>query len=97
MRRETRGADLMVFAGAHLIGFHPNHGSETMFDQLLERCVNYMLQVQCKHCSTEVYPDEDEARDRAEYWIEYDDVHNIEDLKARIDRTCDGCSHFLGG
>ena len=62
---------------------------------LLTRCVSYMLKVQCKYCSTEVYPFEDDARDQVEDWIKYDDVRSINDLKCRIERTCDGCNHFL--
>jgi hypothetical protein len=61
----------------------------------VERCVRYMLMVQCEYCGTEVYPDYDDAFHQAEYWIKYEDIHDIEDLKARVDRTCDGCGHFL--
>jgi hypothetical protein len=62
---------------------------------LVERCVRYMMKVECKWCGSEVYPDEDEARAQAERWVESDDMQDIEDLKERIDRECDGCRHML--
>jgi hypothetical protein len=62
---------------------------------LIERFANYIMKVQCRYCSTEVYPHEDEARDQVAYWIEYEGVHTIDDLRARVERTCDGCNHML--
>jgi hypothetical protein len=56
----------------------------------VERFTNYAMKVQCKYCGTEVYPDRDEARKRVEYWVEYEGLRTIDDLRARVSRTCDG-------
>jgi hypothetical protein len=66
-----------------------------MIDQLLERCVSYMGNVECRHCGNEVYPIEEEAREMARDWIEMRYVSDIDTLRQAIDRTCDHCQHML--
>jgi len=61
----------------------------------VERCVRYMMKVECKRCTEQVYPHEDDARGLVKDWIEYDDLQDIEGLKMRIDRICDYCDHMM--
>jgi hypothetical protein len=60
---------------------------------LTERFTRYLLTVQCKYCSTVVYPHEDDARNLVA--AQYDGVTTIDDVRQRVSRTCDGCAHML--
>jgi hypothetical protein len=61
----------------------------------VERFTRYLLKVQCDYCPDDVYPHEDDARETVRYWIEYEGIRTIDDLRARVDRTCDGCAHGI--
>jgi len=63
----------------------------------VEAMTKYLVRVQCEYCGSEVYPHEDDARATVEHWIEFEDVHDIDDLRARVERTCDGCAHMMDG
>jgi hypothetical protein len=56
---------------------------------LIMRCTKYMMCVECQICGDAVYPHEDDAKEQATYWVDYDDVQDIDGLKDRIDRICD--------
>lgn len=62
---------------------------------LTERCVRYMMKIECRYCGSEVYPHEDDARELVCEWIKHDDLRDIDGLKQRVERTCDGCEHML--
>ena len=64
-----------------------------------ESITNYLVQVECRYCGSEVYPssfphDDRGVRRVAAMWIE-DGVETIEEVRDRVVRMCDGCRHFL--
>jgi hypothetical protein len=61
----------------------------------VERFTRYLLTVECDYCSSDVYPHEDDAREIVWHWIECEDIRTMDDLRARVDRTCDGCAHMM--
>ena len=61
----------------------------------VESITRYLMKVECDYCGTEVWPDEEAAQDEAEHLVKYMGVTNIDELRACIERTCDGCRHFL--
>ena len=62
----------------------------------VHQITRYLMKVQCDFCGEEVWPDEESAQDEAEHLIEhYDGVGDAEELNSYIERTCDGCRHFL--
>jgi DNA-directed RNA polymerase subunit RPC12/RpoP len=67
----------------------------TTREDMIERFTKYLMKVECKYCGDEVYPHEEDARDQAEYWFDYDDAKDIEALKARLDRVCNYCNDKL--
>ena len=58
-----------------------------MATSIVDRFASYIMKIQCQHCGTEVYPDEDDARDTVTYWIEREDIHTIDDLRGRAERV----------
>ncbi len=62
---------------------------------LVERCVRYLLQIECRRCGALVYPHEDGAKRLVEGLIEYNEVASIEDLKTHTDHICSACDHVL--
>jgi hypothetical protein len=61
----------------------------------VERFTRYLLTIECRYCGDSVYPHEDDARETVKQWMECEDIHTIDDLRARADRTCDGCAHMM--
>jgi hypothetical protein len=66
-----------------------------MMVSLAERFTRYLLTVQCRHCSDQIYPHEDDARNLVAEWTQYDGVTTIDNIRQRVSRTCDGCAHML--
>jgi hypothetical protein len=60
----------------------------------LEYLTRYLLQVECRYCGDAVYPDEDDARETVRGWMD-EDISSMDELRARVNRTCDGCAQFL--
>jgi hypothetical protein len=65
-----------------------------MTTSLADRFVNYIMKIECRYCSTEVYPHEDDARAAVEYWIKHNGVRTVEQLRGVAEKTCDGCQHM---
>jgi hypothetical protein len=62
---------------------------------LAERFTRYLLAVQCQYCSSDVYPHEDAAHELVGEWMQCEGASTIDDIRARVSRTCDGCDHML--
>jgi hypothetical protein len=60
----------------------------------MEFLTRYLLTVECRYCGDAVYPHEDDARETVQGWME-EDIRSIDELRARVNRTCDGCEHML--
>jgi hypothetical protein len=60
----------------------------------VERFTRYLLTVECRYCGDSVYPHEDDARETVKQWMEHEDIHTIDDLRARADRICAYHTHM---
>lgn len=65
----------------------------------VESITNYLVQVECRYCGSEVYPssfphDDRGVRRVAEMWTA-EGIETIDDVRSLVERTCDGCRHCL--
>jgi hypothetical protein len=94
MERSSESHDPGFLMKPHDPGQISNQERGYLFREV-EPFTRYLMKVQCRYCSTEVYPHEDDASEAVKHWMEYEDVRTIDDLRARMDRTCDGCRHMM--